>query len=62
MKMISTLGAVVALVPFLGIPTPAKTVILFVIGSVIFVRSFLIQRAKKENVSEVFKQNEPISV
>lgn len=63
MKLIYSLGLVVALIPFLGVPDAWKTTLFFVIGITIFTKAYLIHRNNnklKEDNSSSFKQNENI--
>lgn len=61
MKLIYSLGLVVALIPFLGIPDSWKTTLFFVIGITIFTKAYLIHRisskAKENGNNSSFKQN-----
>jgi len=58
MKLISYLGLATAFISFLGIPSIWKTFLFFVIGIVIFVKSYLIYKAgEKPEEKTSFKQN-----
>ena len=61
MKLLYSLGIVVAIIPFLGVPSSWKTVVFFVIGITIFMKAYSIYRhdsVKKINSNSSFKQNE----
>lgn len=64
MKLIYSLGIVVAITPFLGVPNTWKTVLLFGIGIVIFIKAYTIHRSgrynkeKRDDNNSSFKQND----
>ncbi|MBU4480327.1 hypothetical protein KKG48_02710 [Patescibacteria group bacterium] len=60
MKLISYLGIVVAVIPFLGIPNSWKTVFFVVVGLTIFSQAYLLKlRSRKKDSNIVFTQNNP---
>lgn len=61
MKTISILGILVALIPFLGIPSSWKTVLFVVFGIVIFAKAYSIMRDHK-GLEEINHSNEVLTV
>jgi len=61
MKIIYLSGIFVALVPFLGIPYSWKTLLLVILGLIIFIKGYLRDRKSRKEVKQLeasFEQNE----